>query len=101
MAAPKAADEGWVAAQFILGLAHYEGTRIEKDERSAYYWLRLAEQNASEVLRRSRSLLHDLQHNMDAEDIQQIESTLASEERPRLQLDHVTTLLKRKRRAGS
>src|SRR5204862_4532754 len=28
----KAADEGWVAAQFILGLAHYEGTRIEKDE---------------------------------------------------------------------
>jgi TPR repeat protein len=32
----KAAEEGVVAAQFIVGLAHLEGYAVEKNARSAY-----------------------------------------------------------------
>jgi hypothetical protein len=66
----------------------------EKDERSAYYWLRLAEQNAKEILRSSGSLLHELKQKINAEDIQQIESTVASDTRQGPQLDRLTTLQK-------
>jgi two-component system, NarL family, nitrate/nitrite response regulator NarL len=37
-----AAEEGSVAAQFVVGLAHLEGHCVEKNTLSAYYWLRLA-----------------------------------------------------------
>ena len=49
----KAAEEGVVAAQFIVGLAHLEGYGIEKNERSAYYWLRMAEENSAAIEQRS------------------------------------------------
>ena len=39
----KAAEEGSVAAQFVVGLAHLEGYCVEKNGLSAYYWLRVAE----------------------------------------------------------
>jgi len=59
----KDAQEGVVAAQFIVGLAHLEGYGVEKDERSAYYWLRMAEENSSTI--RSRS--HASSMNSEAE----------------------------------
>ena len=49
----KAAEEGVVAAQFIVGLGHLEGYGIEKNERSAYYWLRMAEENSAAIEQRS------------------------------------------------
>ena len=39
----KAAEEGYAAAQYIVGLAHLEGDGVEKNGHSAYYWLRMAD----------------------------------------------------------
>jgi DNA-binding CsgD family transcriptional regulator len=39
----RAAEEGSVAAQFVVGLAHLEGYCVEKNGLSAYYWFRVAE----------------------------------------------------------
>src|SRR5205085_1133261 len=52
----KSAQQGVVAAQFIIGLAQLEGYILEKDERSAYYWLRMAEENACTIRQRSHAL---------------------------------------------
>src|SRR5207244_12578537 len=38
----KAAEEGWVTAQFIVGLAYLEGRGVEKNEHTAFYCLRIA-----------------------------------------------------------
>ena len=57
----KAAEEGVVAAQFVVGLAHHEGYRIERNDRSAYYWLRMAEENSGTIRHRS----HDHQGKHD------------------------------------
>ena len=35
----QAAEEGFIAAQYLVGLAHLEGSGMEKNGRSAYYWL--------------------------------------------------------------
>ena len=56
----KAAEEGSVAAQFVVGLAHLEGYCVEKNDRSAYYWLRMAEENSCELGHRSRALVEEL-----------------------------------------
>src|SRR4029077_6843259 len=50
----KNAQEGVVAAQFIIGLDYLDGYGVEKDERSAYYWLRMAEENSCTIRSRSR-----------------------------------------------
>jgi TPR repeat protein len=55
-----AAEEGSVAAQFVLGLAHLEGYCVEKNALSAYYWLRLAEASSRELGHRSRALVDQL-----------------------------------------
>jgi DNA-binding CsgD family transcriptional regulator len=56
----KAAEEGFVAAQFIVGLAHLEGYCVEKNERSAYYWLKMAAENSAQVQQRSTGLAERL-----------------------------------------
>ena len=38
-----------MAAQFVVGLAHLEGYCVEKNDLSAYYWLRLAEASSCEL----------------------------------------------------
>src|SRR2546427_9827941 len=43
----RAAEEGWVSAQFMLGLVYLEGRGAEKNQQSAYFWLRMAEENSS------------------------------------------------------
>ena len=65
----KAAEEGVVAAQFIVGLAHLEGYGIEKNERSAYYWLRMAEENSGAIEQRSRALVERLRSTVKTDDI--------------------------------
>ena len=37
----------------LVGLAHLEGCGIEKNGRSAYYWLRMAEENSRELRQRT------------------------------------------------
>jgi TPR repeat protein len=73
----KAAEEGVVAAQFIVGLAHLEGYGIEKNERSAYYWLRMAEENSAAIEQRTRALLERLRSTLKTDDIDAVEKMVA------------------------
>ena len=73
----KAAEEGVVAAQFIVGLGHLEGYGIEKNERSAYYWLRMAEENSAAIEQRSRALLEKLRSTLKTDDIEAVEQMVA------------------------
>ena len=73
----KAAEEGVVAAQFIVGLAHLEGYVVEKDERSAYYWLRMAEENSCTIKQRSHALVEELRSAVKMDDIKALEENVA------------------------
>jgi TPR repeat protein len=41
----KAAEDGFIAAQYLVGLAHLQGVGVEKNGSAAYYWLRMVEEN--------------------------------------------------------
>jgi two-component system, NarL family, nitrate/nitrite response regulator NarL len=73
----KAAEEGVVAAQFIVGLAHLEGYCVERNERSAYYWLRLAEKNSGSIGQRSHDLLEELRSAVKTAEIEAMEHSIA------------------------
>jgi two-component system nitrate/nitrite response regulator NarL len=73
----RAAEEGVVAAQFIVGLAHFEGYSVEKDERSAYYWLRMAEENSCTIKQRSHALVEELRSTVKMDDIKALEQNVA------------------------
>jgi DNA-binding NarL/FixJ family response regulator len=73
----KAAEEGFAAAQFIVGLAFLDGNGVEKDNHLAYYWLRLAEENSADVEERSRALTHELRTGMDPGDIEGVETNIS------------------------
>ena len=74
----KAAEEGVVAAQYILGLAHLEGHGVEKNDFSAYYWLRMAEENSGTIGHRSRVLIEKLRSTVKTNDIEAVEDRIAS-----------------------
>ena len=75
----QAAQEGWVSAQFIVGLAYWEGRGVEKNDQSAYYWLRMAEENSAELQHRSRTLIQEVTARMTVQDISAIEKKLTSQ----------------------
>ena len=70
------AEDG-VVAQLMLGLAHLEERRGKRNDRAAYYWLRLAEVNSSRVLEQSRSGVKELRSRLESKDIQELEQQLA------------------------
>lgn len=72
-----AAEEGSVAAQFVVGLAHLEGYCVEKSGLSAYYWLRLAEASSQELGHRSRTLVEELRHAVQAHEIEAVEHRIS------------------------
>ena len=74
----KAAEEGYAAAQFVVGLAHLEGCGVEKNGHSAYYWLRMAEENSSAVRQRSRALTEDLRSKINPGEIEGLERRIAT-----------------------
>jgi hypothetical protein len=74
----KSAERGLAAAQFVIGIAYREGCGIEKDEHSAYFWFRRAEQSSVEMVRYSRSLVENLKCALKSEDIEDIERKLAA-----------------------
>jgi two-component system, NarL family, nitrate/nitrite response regulator NarL len=74
----KAAEEGYAAAQFIVGLAHLDGYGVEKNGHSAYYWLRMAEENSSAVRQRSRALTEDLRTKIKPGEIEGLEKSIAT-----------------------
>ena len=72
-----AAEEGSVAAQFVVGLAHLEGYCVEKSGLSAYYWLRLAETSSQELGHRSRALVEQLRCGVQAHEIEEVEQRIS------------------------
>lgn len=66
------------AAQFIVGLALLEGHGVERNESSAYYWLRMAEENSSAVRQRCRALTEDLRAKINPGEIEALESSVAT-----------------------
>jgi two-component system nitrate/nitrite response regulator NarL len=72
-----AAEEGSVAAQFVVGLAHLEGHCVEKNGLSAYYWLRLAEASSDELGHRSRALVEQLRSAVQAHEIEDVEHRIS------------------------
>ena len=73
----KAAEEGSVAAQFVVGLAHLEGFCVEKNGLSAYYWLRVAEASSSELGHRSRALVEQLRSTVKTDELEALERNVA------------------------
>ena len=63
--------------QFIVGLAHLEGYGVKKDNRSAYYWLRMAEENSCTIGHRSHALVEALRGTVKADDIEAVERSVA------------------------
>ena len=72
----KAAEKGWVTAQFIVGSAYFEGRGTAKNEHIAYYWLRKAEEHSSELRERSRMLIQEIKAKMTLEDVEAVEKSL-------------------------
>ena len=73
-----AAEEGSVAAQFVVGLAHLEGYCVEKNGLSAYYWLRMAETSSCELVDRSRALVEQLRSTVRKDEIEALERSVAT-----------------------
>jgi two-component system, NarL family, nitrate/nitrite response regulator NarL len=73
----KAAEEGSIAAQFVVGLAHLEGYCVEKNRLSAYYWLRVAEASSCELGHRSRALVEQLRSTVKTDEIEALERNVA------------------------
>jgi hypothetical protein len=70
-------EQGSVAAQFVVGLAHLEGYCVEKSGLSAYYWLRLAETSSQELGQRSRVLVEQLRGVVQANEIEDVEHRIS------------------------
>jgi two-component system nitrate/nitrite response regulator NarL len=75
----KAAEEGWVSAQFIVGLEYFKGRAAENNQQAAYYWLRMAEENSSILREHTCMLIQELKTRMRLEDIEELERTLITE----------------------
>jgi two-component system nitrate/nitrite response regulator NarL len=92
----KDAHDGVVAAQFVVGMAYLEGYGVEKDERSAYYWLRMAEENSCTIRSRSRALIEELRSTVKTDDIAAVEQTvaIAVEENSMLKSKHPAEFIK-------
>ncbi len=73
----KAAEEGVVAAQFVVGLAHLEGYCVEKDRLAAYYWLRMAEENSCTIRHRCSTLVEELRSTVKTDDVDAAEHNVA------------------------
>jgi len=59
-------------------LAHLEGDGVEKNGHSAYYWLRMAEENSSAVRERSRALTQNLRTKINPGEIEDLERRIAT-----------------------
>jgi len=74
----KAAEDGFVAAQYLVGLAHLQGVGVEKNGSAAYYWLRMVEENSRELQQRTRALTEELRSGMKAGEVEKLEHSIAS-----------------------
>ncbi|MBV9483013.1 MAG: SEL1-like repeat protein [Acidobacteria bacterium] len=59
-----------------MGLAYFEGRGTEKNARSAYYWLRIAEENSAELRQHICALVEEVKVKMTLQEIEEIEKNL-------------------------
>jgi TPR repeat protein len=67
----EAASRGHIQAQFNLGIMYFEGKGVEKELRSAYYWLAVASEQGDED---ARAQLRKVAANMSAAQITEAET---------------------------
>ena len=72
----KAAQAGFAAAQFSLGLAYLGKSGFEKNIRSAYYWLRVAEESASALQSRCHELTEGIKPKLSPSEIGVLETNV-------------------------
>ncbi len=70
----KAAEAGFAAAQFSLGLAYLGKSGFERNTRSAYYWLRMAEESSSALQTRCHELAEELKSKLNLPEIGVLET---------------------------
>jgi len=90
----QAAQEGWVSAQFIVGLAYFEGRSVEKNDQLAYYWLRMAEDNSTELRQRSRTVSQEVTAGMTMQEIKAIEEKVQAQRQKILNDKKISDILK-------
>jgi hypothetical protein len=73
----KAAEDGFIAAQYLVGLAHLQGVGVEKNRSTAYYWLRMVEENSRELQQRTHALTEELRAKVKREELEALEHSIA------------------------
>ena len=71
------AEDGFIPAQFMLGMAHLKGRGVEKNDHAAYYWLRMAELDCNTIFEQSHSAIHELSSSLLPEDITKLEQEIS------------------------
>ena len=74
-----AAENGFPPAQFMLGMAHLDGKGFEKNDRTAYHWLRMAEMSSVLVLEETRHGIDELKSRLTPQQIQELEQQISQE----------------------
>jgi two-component system, NarL family, nitrate/nitrite response regulator NarL len=65
----KAAEEGSATAQFMMGLAYLHGTRVGKNSKSAYCWLRMSQRSSALIQHQSYAVLEQLKAELGADEV--------------------------------
>jgi DNA-binding NarL/FixJ family response regulator len=72
----KAAEAGFAAAQFSLGVAYLGQSGVERNAGSAYYWLKMAEKSSSALQARCRELTAELKAKLSLPEIEVLETNV-------------------------
>jgi two-component system, NarL family, nitrate/nitrite response regulator NarL len=68
-----AAEDGFLAAQLVLGIAHLSGNVAQTNNRAAYHWIRMLELNCAAFLEQSRSAINELRSRLKPEEVMELE----------------------------
>jgi two-component system nitrate/nitrite response regulator NarL len=83
----KAAEAGFAPAQFSLGLAYMGKAGFERNAKSAYYWLRVAEESSSALRNRCHELAEGLKPKLSLPEIGVLETNVERASIPKKTLD--------------
>jgi two-component system nitrate/nitrite response regulator NarL len=72
----KAAEAGFATAQFSLGLAYLGKSGVERNTRSAYYWLRMAEESSAALQARCHELAEELKSKLSPPEVGVLEANV-------------------------
>lgn len=73
----RAAEAGMAPAQLALGLAYWNGSGVDRDLESAYFWLRMAERHSADFGNQSQALAERIKKELNNEDVDQLDRKVA------------------------